>query len=142
MTSNEGPTAGTPPGLRPSGGEAGSVHVLFLERVTRTVLSGEIDAELSGDLLEAAGSALAAGLPIEVDTQHVTFMDSAGVAFLARLASKSRPGRVRVLRPPAMVRFLLDVTDIARVVDVVEVVPPAGGDEPSPPAGPADQRRR
>lgn len=100
--------------------DPGSVHVLFLEATTRVVLTGEIDAELGSELLEAATSALEPALPIEVDAQHVTFMDSTGVAFLARLASKSPTGRITVLQPTDVVRFLLDVTDIARLVDVVD----------------------
>lgn len=122
MTSNDDMQRAEPgvgvPASRPV--DPGSVHVLFQEAATRVVLTGEIDAELGGELLEAAANALEPSLPIEVDAQHVSFMDSTGVAFLARLASKSPTGRITVLQPTDVVRFLLDVTDIARLVDVVD----------------------
>jgi len=100
-------------------GEPGAVHVILGASSTRIVLSGEIDAELAVDLHEATTDAEQAGLPIEVDTHHVTFMDSSGVAFLARLATRS-PSRVRLLRVPPTVQFLLDVTKIGELLDVVD----------------------
>ncbi|MCG2797473.1 MAG: STAS domain-containing protein, partial [Cellulomonas sp.] len=62
------------------------------------------------------------GLPIEVDAHHVTFMDSSGVAFLARLSIRS-PHRVRLLRVPPTVRFLLEVTRIGELLDVEDDAP-------------------
>ena len=107
------------PAARPTGGEPGAVHVILGSERTRIVLSGEIDAELGTDLAEATADAELAGLPIEVDARHVTFMDSSGVAFLARLSIRSQH-RVRLLRVPPTVRFLLDVTRIGELLDVVE----------------------
>jgi anti-anti-sigma factor len=89
---------------------------------TRVVLCGEIDAALSTELREAAEDAEAPGRPIEVDARRVTFMDSAGFTLLARLAARA-PGRLRVIEPPDVVRFLLDVTKIGELVDVVDVDP-------------------
>lgn len=103
----------------PARTEAGSVHVLVGRSWTRIVLSGEIDAELGTELNEAGEAADATGLPIEIDAHHVTFMDSSGVAFLARLATRaSRP--VRVLRAPATVRFLLEVTRIEELLEILD----------------------
>ena len=99
-------------------GEPGAVQVLVVADTVRVVLSGDVDSDLGDDLREAAAEAESAGLPIEVDSHHVTFMDSAGVAFLARLSTRSRH-RVRVLRVPPTVRFLLEVTRIGELVDVV-----------------------
>lgn len=99
--------------------EPGSVHVLLGDRKTRVVLVGEIDAELGPDLVEAAADAEGAGRPVEVDVQHVTFMDSTGVAFLARLASRIS-GTLVVIRPPELVRFLIEVTSIGGLLDVVD----------------------
>ena len=99
--------------------EPASVHVIVMRDRTRIVVSGEIDADLSGDLLEATADAEATGLPIEVDAQHVTFMDSSGIAFLARLASRSAE-RVRVLHAPETVRFLLEVTRIGELLELVD----------------------
>ncbi len=124
----------TPASARPA--EPGSVHVILGGRKTRVVLTGEIDAELGPDLTEAAADAEDARRPVEVDAQHVTFMDSTGVAFLARLASRCG-GRLVLIKPPELVRFLIDVTAIREVLDVVEddpgvdtTVPDDDGDGP------------
>ncbi|WP_298459066.1 STAS domain-containing protein [uncultured Cellulomonas sp.] len=108
--------------------EPGSVHVIVGAERTRIVLSGEVDADLGSDLQEATAEAEAAGLPIEVDAHHVTFMDSSGVAFLARLSTRS-PSRVRLIRVPPTVRFLLEVTRIGELLDVVDGDP---GFDPAP----------
>lgn len=99
--------------------EPGSVHVLLGRRKTRVVLVGEIDAEVGPDLVEAATDAEDSGCPLEVDVGHVTFMDSTGVAFLARLASRAST-RVVLIRPPELVRFLLEVTSIGELLDVAD----------------------
>lgn len=105
--------------------EPASVHVIVMRDRTRIVVSGEVDADLAADLQEATSDAEATGLPIEVDAQHVTFMDSSGIAFLARLASRSAE-RVRVLHAPDTVRFLLEVTRIGDLLDLVDE-PVSGG---------------
>lgn len=102
--------------------EPGSVHLIVGATWTRIVLSGEIDANLTTDFNEAMADAEAAALPIEVDAHHVTFMDSSGVAFLARLTSRS-PHRIRVLRAPATMRFLLEVTRIGELLDILDEDP-------------------
>lgn len=113
-------TAGTLGGAPvPNAAEPGSVHVILGAERTRIVLSGEVDADLGADLAEATAEAERAGLPIEVDAHHVTFMDSSGVAFLARLSTRS-PHRVRLIRVPPTVRFLLEVTRIGELLDVVD----------------------
>ncbi len=100
-------------------GEPGSVHVILSPDRTTIVLSGEIDADLVADLAQATEDAEHAGVPIEVDAHHVTFMDSSGVAFLARLAMRT-PHRVRLLHVPPTVQFLLEVTRIGELLDVVD----------------------
>ena len=100
-------------------GEPGAVQVIVGAESTRIVLSGEVDADLAAELQEATAEAEHLGLPIEVDAHHVTFMDSSGVAFLARLPIRSQH-RVRLLRVPPTVRFLLEVTRIGELLDVVD----------------------
>ncbi|UFU02681.1 STAS domain-containing protein [Ruania suaedae] len=97
----------------------GVVQTLMEGEYTRMVLSGEIDVSMSTELGEAVAEAERAGLPVHVDVRHVVFMDSAGVALLARLASHT-PGRPVLIRPPDVVRFLLEATHIGDLVDVVE----------------------
>ncbi len=113
--------------------EIGSVHVIVAPTRTRIVLSGEIDASLSTELQDAADDAEAAARPVEVDARHVRFMDSSGVTLLARLASRT-PGRLRIIRPPDVVRFLLEVTHIRDFADIIDDDPGidvTGGDDPA-----------
>ncbi len=100
-------------------GDSGAVHVIVGATTTRIILSGEVDADLGPELQEATAEAENASLPIEVDAHHVTFMDSSGVAFLARLSIRSQH-RVKLLRVPPTVQFLLDVTRIGELLDVVD----------------------
>ena len=116
------------PGQPDAPAEPASVHVIVMGDRTRIVVSGEVDADLAADLQEATSDAEATGLPIEVDAQHVTFMDSSGIAFLARLASRSAE-RVRVLHAPDTVRFLLEVTKIGDLLDLVDEPDPDPFDE-------------
>ncbi|WP_426593287.1 STAS domain-containing protein [Cellulomonas sp. McL0617] len=112
----DGPAEASGPGIA---GEPGAVHVIVGAESTRIVLSGEVDADLGAELQEATAEAEQIGLPIEVDAHHVTFMDSSGVAFLARLSIRSQH-RVRMIRVPPHVKFLLEVTRIGELLDVVE----------------------
>lgn len=106
--------------------EPGTVHVIVGSTTARVLLSGEIDADLVADLQQATQDVEEAGLPVEIDAHHVTFMDSTGVAFLARLTAISEH-RVRVLRAPPTVRFLLEVTSIGDLLDIVDEAPAEPG---------------
>ena len=106
--------------------EPGAVHVIVGSTHSRILLSGEVDADIVADLHQATLDVQEAGLPVEIDAHHVTFMDSTGVAFLARLtAISSTP--VRMLRTPPTVRFLLEVTSIG---DLLEIDDDADDDNP------------
>lgn len=111
--------------------EEGSAHVLLEPDRVRIILSGEIDSGTAPDLVTAASEALARHAPIEVDCRSVTFMDSTGIGFLARLAARSQR-RVRLLNPPAAVRFLLEMV---RVTELLEIADEPGPDAacPAPP---------
>src|SRR5690625_7515011 len=86
---------------------------------TRRVLSGEIDVALSSELTEAVNEAEASALPVEIDARNVTFMDSSGVALLARLAHRT-PGPLVMIQPPDVVRLLLEITRLGDDVNIVE----------------------
>ncbi|GAA1626150.1 STAS domain-containing protein [Georgenia ruanii] len=103
----------------------GSVSVLRTRARTRLVLAGDVDISLNATLNDAVELAVGLGRPVDVDTADVTFMDSAVVAMLARLAYRV-PDRLRMLRPPDLVRFLLDVTQLGEIVDILDEDP----DEP------------
>lgn len=92
---------------------------MLAEGRTRLVLSGEIDVALGAELGEAVEDAERAGHPVEIDARHVTFMDSSGVALLARLAHRT-PEPLTMIRPPDVVRFLLEVTHIGDLITVVD----------------------
>lgn len=102
--------------------EPGTLHVLVGANRTRIVLSGEIDANLAQEFSDAMADAQEIDLPVEVDAHHVTFMDSSGVAFLARLAAQA-PQKVRVLRAPQTMRFLLEVTRVGELVEILDEDP-------------------
>lgn len=110
--------------------ELGSAHLMLAEGRTRLVLSGEIDVALGAELGEAVEDAERTGHPVEIDARHVTFMDSSGIALLARLAHRT-PRPLTMIRPPDVVRFLLEVTHIGDVITVVDDDP--GFPDPAPP---------
>ena len=107
-------------GIPAPSGEPGAVQVLEVDGATHVVLSGEIDSDLGRDLQQAAADPAVAGLPVVVDTRRVTFMDSAGLAFIARLCGRGQE-RVTLLVASQTVLFLLEVTGMKDAVDIVDV---------------------
>ena len=94
----------------------GTVRVRSDFPPTRVEVSGNVDITLTEELAEIVREVEVRGGPVEVDTSGVTFMDSAALAMLARLAYQHP---VRVIDPPKVVRFLLDTTRVVEMVDVV-----------------------
>jgi anti-anti-sigma factor len=68
-------------------GRPGDVSVVFDDDVTLIILTGEIDLTLSHDLQDAGNDVIDRALPVQIDMQLVTSMDSAGVSFVARLVA-------------------------------------------------------
>ncbi|WP_052436625.1 STAS domain-containing protein [Georgenia sp. SUBG003] len=97
--------------------EQGTVAVLTTGGSVRLVLSGPIDQLCAADLDEAVREAVVAGLPVEVDTRNVTFMDSSAVAALQAL-TRASPLRATFIRPTDLVRFLLQVTHLGDSVEI------------------------
>ncbi|RPF26804.1 STAS domain-containing protein [Georgenia muralis] len=112
--------ASTAPRMSPEGD--GSASVLLLPGRTRLVLAGEVDTSLGEELTRSVAEVEDAGLPVEVDVRHVTFMDSSVVSALAGLAFRY-PHRLVFIKPPDVVRFLLEVTNLGEMVDIVDDVP-------------------
>lgn len=100
----------------------GAVALLTSPHRSRLVLSGEIDLTSKPELQAAADEALALDAPIDVDVRNVRFMDSSGVAALAGMVRRSRY-RLRIIQPPELMRFLLDVTDLVGLVEVLDEDP-------------------
>lgn len=113
--------------------EAGAVSVSRTGDRVRLVLTGAIDRLVADDLTDAVRRALLMDRPVDIDTRGVTFMDSAGLAALARLAY-SATTRPTVLAPSEMVRFLLEVTDVESMVDIVDTPAGAAPTEPVVPS--------
>ncbi|MFD1507518.1 STAS domain-containing protein [Georgenia yuyongxinii] len=99
--------------------EPGTVALFALEDRVRLVLSGELDLATKADLLRAVREAVRYDQPVEVDTRHVTFMDSSAITTLSRLTQHTDQ-RPIFISPSDVVRFLLDVTMIGELVDVVD----------------------
>lgn len=118
-------------GSEPDSEQGGSVSVLSSPFRVLLVFSGQMDGSLNAELADAVTKAQQQGLPVDVDTRAVTFMDSSVIAMVAYLVYRL-PHRVRFIQPPQLVRFLLEVTNIGELVDVLDHDP--GFPDPDGPA--------
>ncbi len=96
----------------------GSVSVTARDGHAHVILRGEVDLDLGDDLLAATTAVLGQDQPVRVDARDVTFMDSTGVAFLARVASRA-PGPLSLVDPSDFVRFLVNLTSVSSMVEIV-----------------------
>ena len=97
----------------------GKVWVFSGGPSTMVILDGEIDASMAAELQEAVQQAEAASAPVQVDACGLTFLDSAGIAALARLAIRT-PGRLIVFGASEAVQFLLEVTQLKDLMELRE----------------------
>ena len=69
-------------------------------------------------------------LPVVIDAEHVTFVDSAGMSVLVRIARDAEAGRypVELRNAPWMLRELLAITGVDQLL-------PLADDDPAPPGG-------
>ena len=73
---------------------AGDVALAMDRSVTSIRLVGDIDFAVDRDLRVATRAAIDRNLPVRVDLSAVTFLDSAGLSFVARLLrNEDRPPR-------------------------------------------------
>jgi anti-anti-sigma factor len=98
------------------------VNLEYDERSTRVSLSGEIDLAASADLDSAAAQATALGRPVDVDVSRVTFMDSIGVGFIARLIVAGQRAGWRPLLRGAQGPVLETLT-MSGIVGAVDLTP-------------------
>ncbi|NYD20512.1 STAS domain-containing protein [Kineococcus aurantiacus] len=84
-----------------------------------TAVEHELRAAIE-DAVDLAGTTGTAETAVVVDVHQVPFMDSTGVAFLARLALRLAPRRVVVAGAGRQVRFVLDLTQVDQVVDLLD----------------------
>ncbi|MDD9206161.1 STAS domain-containing protein [Georgenia sp. 10Sc9-8] len=106
-------------------GRYGSIDVTVLGDRVRLTLRGEIDAGLDADVQRALDSVEPTGTVVEVDARRVTFMDGYGLRLLSRLTG--RTGRVVLLEPPQIIRFLLEVTGLLEDLRIVSGPLPGKG---------------
>ena len=101
---------------------AAEVSISFDAGTALITLSGEIDLALGAGLEFAAEEAILRSLPVRVDLSAVTFMDSAGVGFLARLvrAGSESGWRLTVIGPRRRVLETLTITGLVPAIDVHE----------------------
>ncbi|WP_344250407.1 STAS domain-containing protein [Isoptericola hypogeus] len=96
--------------------EAQTGGIALVERPDVSVVDmwGEIDIALRNEAGAALARAFERDLPVVVDTARVTFIDSAGVAFLVQLCRIGRDEglRVTIHDAPAPVREVLHMLDL------------------------------
>jgi anti-anti-sigma factor len=90
----------------------------------RIVLTGEIDLAVSADLDLAARQAAESPEQVEVELGEVSFMDSIGVGFVAKLimAGRTHGWRPRLVGAQPQV---VETLTISGVIDAVDLVDPA-----------------
>lgn len=85
-------------------------------------LEGEVDISNDKEVLAAIESAVPqSALRLIVDLTHTTYLDSAGLALLLRLAERLRARRHQmriVASPRSAVRTVLELTGLPRVIPV------------------------
>jgi anti-anti-sigma factor len=99
----------------------GDVSVFFDSGVTLISMSGEVDLALSSDLEHAARAAASRDLPIQVNVSQMTFVDSTGIRFLARLVptGTAPTWRLRVEGASLLVQHSLRISGILPLLDLL-----------------------
>ena len=80
-------------------------------------LSGEISMEMRPRLDRVRAEIVVEGQPVDVDLGAVTFLDSSGIGFLARLGIENQ-AEVRVLNASGLTRDLLTLSGLEKVLDI------------------------
>jgi anti-sigma B factor antagonist len=101
---------------------AGDAAVFFDDQVTLVMLSGEVDLAIGDDLEFAGRDAMDRGMPVSLDCSRVTFIDSVGLGFVARMASAERErGRVLpLIDAPRNVQEAIHLVGLAELVEFVD----------------------
>jgi anti-anti-sigma factor len=102
---------------QPTGAE---VSISFEAGSALITLSGEIDLAMRAGLEFAAVEAIVRALPVRVDLSGVTFMDSAGIGFVAALvrAGSEAGWRLTVIGPSRRILETLTMTGLVPFLDV------------------------
>lgn len=97
---------------------AGGIALTERPAVSVVTLWGEIDIALRNEASAALAGAFRRDLPVVVDASRVTFMDSAGIAFLVQLCriGQDEGLKVSLHNPPQSVRSALHTLDLDALV--------------------------
>jgi anti-sigma B factor antagonist len=116
---------------------AGDAAVFFDDEVTLVMLSGEVDLAIGDDLEFAGRDAIDRGMPVRLDCSRVTFIDSVGLGFVARMASAERErGRVLpLIDAPRNVQEAIHLVGLAELVEFVDGALDDEGETDSAPSG-------
>lgn len=99
----------------------------IVEEPGRTVVRGwgELDLQVRQSSAALFSAVSTRGLPVVIDTTDVTFVDSAGISVLVRLARDAeRHGYPATLRNPSpMLQDLLAVTGVDRLLPFEHTTP-------------------
>jgi anti-sigma B factor antagonist len=98
------------------------LSVTFAADTTHITLAGEVDLAMRSDLDAVGSLAIDYGAPIEVDVSRVTFIDSAGLSFLARLvrAGQASGWRLHVIGAGRRVRETLQIAGLLTALDLTD----------------------
>ena len=99
-------------------GAAGGVAFSLDSAATKIRLTGAVDIAMDRDLRIVSRTARDRHLPVRVDLSAVTFLDSTGLGFVARLlrdAERSRP-RLTVVGASRPTRGRLELSGLDRLV--------------------------
>jgi anti-sigma B factor antagonist len=90
--------------------------------MTVVYLSGEIDAALERYMDSARRTAVDRDLPVRVDLSAVTFIDSAGLGFLARVAAAGHAGGwvPAVIGASRLVRETIEMSGLLPVLNLTD----------------------
>jgi anti-sigma B factor antagonist len=84
--------------------------------------TGDVDAYTAPDFRAELHQATCAGTPVVVDLSDITFIDSAGLGALvgAHRRMLEAGGRLRVVRPPALVGRAFELTGLDELLDLYD----------------------
>ena len=101
-----------------SGDAVGGISMEVSEDKSRVVLWGEIDGALRTEASGVLASALERELPVVIDLESVTFMDSTGIAFLVQFCTIGADEGIEVVvrKPPQLVRDVIEMLGITELL--------------------------
>ena len=119
LSKRTNPDNQTSPGSQPAAGP-GAVDLVRESARTVVRLSGEVDLSCSDLLSAARAEAAERGLPVRLDLSALSFIDSTGIGFVARLATLERDAgrRLAVVGTSRRITEALSLTGLDDLLDL------------------------